>query len=115
MPIRQRRVKSEYKPSPTNEIKQMSYHRYYLKKISIKLRSTKYDKAYKRCKHNLMKGTNANANAKLTKKVGKLLNELLNKKSKATQVKELDINGQLITVVDKIADDIINFFFYSWK
>ena len=98
MPIRQRRVKSEYKPSPTNEIKQMSYHRYYLKKISIKLRSTKYDKAYKRCKNNLMKGTKQeyyrkNANAKLTKKVGKLLNELVNKKSKATQVKELDING----------------------
>ena len=43
--------------SPTNEIKQMSYHRDYLKKRSIKLRSTNYDKAYKRCKNNLMKGT----------------------------------------------------------
>ncbi len=47
-PIRQRRVKSElYKPWLTNEIKQMSYHRDYLKKQSIKLRSANYDKAYK--------------------------------------------------------------------
>ncbi|CAB4029170.1 Hypothetical predicted protein [Paramuricea clavata] len=49
-PIRQRRVKSEYKPWLTNEIKQMSYRRDYLKKQSIKLRSAYYDKAYKRCK-----------------------------------------------------------------
>ena len=40
VPIRQRRVKSEYKPWLTNEIKKMSYHRDYLKKQSIKLRST---------------------------------------------------------------------------
>ena len=44
-PIRQRRVRSEYKPWLTNEIKQMSYHRDYLKKKSIKLRSTNYDEA----------------------------------------------------------------------
>ena len=50
---------------------------------------------------------------KLTKKIGKLLNELVNKKSKATQVKELDLNGELTTVVDKIADGSVNFFSYS--
>ena len=52
-PIRQCRVRSEYKPWLTNEIKQMSYHRDYLKKQSIKLRSANYDEAYKRCKNKL--------------------------------------------------------------
>jgi hypothetical protein len=42
-PIRQRRVKSEYKPWLTNQIKQMSYHRDYLERQSIKLGSTTYD------------------------------------------------------------------------
>ena len=42
-PIRQRRVRSEYKPWLTNEIKQMSYHRDYLKKQPIKLQSANYD------------------------------------------------------------------------
>ena len=42
-PIRQRRVKSEYKPWLTNQIKQMSYHRDYLKRQSIKLGSPTYD------------------------------------------------------------------------
>ena len=51
--IRQRRVKIVYKPWLTNQIKQMSYHRDYLKRQSIKLGSTTYDKAYERCKNKL--------------------------------------------------------------
>jgi hypothetical protein len=52
-PIRQRRVKIEYKPWLTNQIKQMSYHRDYVKRQSIKLGYTTYDKAYERCKNKL--------------------------------------------------------------
>ena len=40
-PIRQHRVRSEYKPWLTNEIRQMSYHRDYLEKQSFKLRGVK--------------------------------------------------------------------------
>ncbi|CAB3983169.1 Hypothetical predicted protein [Paramuricea clavata] len=118
-PIRQRRVKSEYKPWLTNEIKQMSYRRDYLKKQSIKLRSAYYDKAYKRCKNklnNLIKETKQEyfgdklSNAKNSKESWRTINELLNKKPKTSEVKELDINGQLITDDDKIADAFNQYF-----
>ncbi len=118
-PIRQRRVKSEYKPWLTNEIKQISYHRDYLKKQSIKLRSANYDKAYKRCKNklnNLIKETKQEyfrdklSNAKNSKESWRTINELLNKKPKTSEVKELDINGQLITDDDKIADAFNQYF-----
>ena len=118
-PIRQRRVRSEYKPWLTNEIKQMSYHRDYLKKKSIKLRSTNYDEAYKRCKNklnNLIKETkheyfrNKLSNAENSKESWQTINELLNKRPKTTEVKELDIDGQLITDDDKIADAFNQYF-----
>ena len=118
-PIRQRRVKSEYKPWLTNEIKQMSYHRDYLKKQSIKLRSANYDKAYKRCKNklnNLIKETKQEyfrdklSNAKNSKESWRTINELLNKKPKTSEIKELDINGQLITDDDKIAEAFNQYF-----
>ncbi|CAB4022160.1 Hypothetical predicted protein [Paramuricea clavata] len=95
-PIRQRRVKSEYKPWLTNEIKQMSYRRDYLKKQSIKLRSAYYDKAYKRCKNklnNLIKETKQEyfgdklSNAKNSKESWRTINELLNKSLKLQRLK----------------------------
>ncbi|CAB4006694.1 RNA-directed DNA polymerase from transposon BS, partial [Paramuricea clavata] len=85
-PIRQRRVKSEYKPWLTNEIKQMSYQtkqEYFRDKLS---------------------------NAKNSKESWRTINELLNKKPKTSEVKELDINGQLITDDDKIADAFNQYF-----
>ena len=103
-----------------NEIKHMSYHRDYLKKQSIKQRSTDYDKAYKRCKNkvnNLIKETKNEyfrnkliSNAKNSKESWQTINELLNKKPKTTEVKELDINGQLITDDDEIADAFNQYF-----
>ncbi|CAB4042566.1 Hypothetical predicted protein, partial [Paramuricea clavata] len=95
-PIRQRRVKSKYKPWLTNEIKQMSYRRDYLKKQSIKLRSAYYDKAYKRCKNklnNLIKETKQEyfgdklSNAKNSKESWRTINELLNKSLKLQRLK----------------------------
>ena len=117
--IRQRRVRTEDKPWLTNEIKHMSYHRDYLKKQPIKQRSTDCDKAYKRCKNklnNLIKETkneyfrNKPSNAKNSKESWQTINELLNKKPKTTEVKELDINGQLITDDDEIADAFNQYF-----
>ena len=107
-PIRQRRVRSEYKPWLTNEIKQMSYHRDYLKKQSIKLRSANYDEAYKRRKNklnSLIKETkheyfrNKLSNAENSKESWQTINELLNKRPKSTEVKELDIDGKFIILV----------------
>ena len=97
----------------------MSYHRDYLKKQSIKLRSTNYDEAYKRCKNklnSLIKETkheyfrNKLSNAENSKESWQTINELLNKRPKTTEVKELDIDGQLIIDDDKIADAFNQYF-----
>ena len=75
----------------------MSYHRDYLKRQSIKLGSTTYDKAYKRCKNKLKshkKKTNEKffkaklSNAKNSKESWQAISELLNKRSKTTQIKQ---------------------------
>ena len=50
-PIKQRRVKSEFKPWITNEIRRLSYHRDYLKRQGIRLRSVYCETAYKKCKN----------------------------------------------------------------
>ncbi len=44
-PLRLRRVKSEYGPWMTNEIKKQSHHRYYLKKKAVRLNSSYYFEA----------------------------------------------------------------------
>ena len=50
-PTRQRRVKSDYKPWLTEHIKKQCYHRDFLKKQAVKLKSAYYDTAYKRHKN----------------------------------------------------------------
>ena len=50
-PIKQRRVKSEFKPLITNEIRRLSYHRDYLKRQAMRFRSVYYETAYKKCKN----------------------------------------------------------------
>ena len=47
-PIRQPRVKREHKPWLTKEIKQLVYHRDYLKRQSVRFTSSNYIEAYKR-------------------------------------------------------------------
>ena len=50
-PMRQRRVKSDYKPWLTDQIKKLCYQRDFLKKQAAKFRSATYDSAYKRHKN----------------------------------------------------------------
>ena len=97
----------------------MSYHRDYLKRQSINLGSTTYDKAYKRCKNklnSLIKKTKEEyfkaklSNAKNSKESWQAINELLNKRSKTTQIKQLNINDRVITDDDKIADSFNEYF-----
>ena len=61
-PVLKRKVKSEYNPWMTNEIKNMSYHRDFLKRKAIKHNSTRYHELYKNCRNrvnNLIKDTKA--------------------------------------------------------
>ena len=50
-PLRLRKVKSEYKPWLSNEIKNLSYRRDYLKKKAVSLNSPAYHEAYKKCRN----------------------------------------------------------------
>ena len=50
-PIRTRRVKSAYTPWLTDDIKKLCYHRDYLRKKSVRLNSTNYLNAYKKCRN----------------------------------------------------------------
>ena len=81
-------MKSEYKPWLTNEIKTMSYHRDYLKKKAISLKSATFHESYKRCRNQVnrvIKEEKANyyksklQNSNNTKDCWKVINELLNK------------------------------------
>ena len=49
--MRQRQVKSDYKPWLTDQIKKLCYQRDFLKKQAVKFRSAAYDSAYKRHKN----------------------------------------------------------------
>jgi hypothetical protein len=118
-PIKQRRVKSEYKPWLTNEIKQLSYHRDYLKRQAIRLKSAYYDTAYKKCKNqvtNLIRTTKENyfkerlSNSNNSKESWQAINELLNKKFKTTQVKEINVEGRTVTNDQKITAGFNEYF-----
>lgn len=118
-PVKQRRVKSEHKPWITSEIKQQSYHRDYLKRQAIRLRSTYYDAAYKKCKNkvtNLIRTTKENyfkdklSNSNNSKESWQTINELLNKKSKTTQIKQINIEGKTETNDEKMADGFNEYF-----
>ncbi len=61
-PVLKRKVKSEYNPWMTNEIKSMSHHRDFLKRKAIKHNSTRYHELYKNCRNRvnrLIKDTKA--------------------------------------------------------
>ena len=69
-PVKQRRVKSEFKPWITSEVKHFSHHRDYLKRQAIRLRSVYYETANKKCKSkitNLIRASKENySRAKLS-------------------------------------------------
>ena len=111
-PTKQRRVKSEFKPWITNEIRRLSYHRDYLKRQAIRLRSVYYETAYKKCKNkitNLIRTSKENyfksklSNSNNSKESWRSINELLNKKSKTSQVREINFDGETVINDEKIA------------
>ena len=111
-PTRQRRVKSDYKPWLTEHIKKQCYHRDFLKKQAVKLKSAYYDTAYKRHKNyvnSLIKSTKAEyfktklGNTKNSYDSCQTINSLLNKKSKTTEVNQLKMDNRIITGDQNIA------------
>ena len=62
-PLRLSKVKSEYKPWLTNEIKNISHRRDFLKKKAVSLNSSAYHEAYKQCT-NLETSTNSKLKAR---------------------------------------------------
>ena len=104
-PIRQRRVKSDYKPWLTDKIKILCYQRDFLKKQAVKFKSAAYDRAYKRQKNyvnRLIKASKEDyfktklGNAKNSYDSWQAINSLLNKKSKATEIPELKIGNKSV-------------------
>ena len=123
-PLPSRNIKSEYKPWLSNEIKNLSYRRDYLKKKTVSLNSPAYDESYKKCRNqvnrlikdvktkcykiNLQNNTNS-------KNSWKIINELLNKKSKTTTINEKTINHNKVTGDENIANEFNNFFCRIWS
>ena len=97
-PCRIRKVKSECSPWLNENIKKLSHHRDFLKKKAVRLNSTAYHKAYKRCKNQvtaLIRETKASyyktnlENCTNNKDGWKYIKELLNRKSHTTTINEL--------------------------
>ncbi len=118
-PLKRRKVKSEYKSWMTSEIRSLSHHRDYLKKKAIRHNSPRYHELYKDCRNNLnrlIKDTKSNyfkhklENSKNSKEGWKVINELLNKKSKSTIINELKNEHTTVTGDKNIADEFNKFF-----
>ena len=118
-PLRLRKVKNEYTPWLIKEIKTMSYHRNYLKKKAVSLKSPAYHIAYKKCGNEVnrrIKDAKTNyyktslKNSTSSKDSRKIINQLLNKKSKSTSINELIINHNRITGDKNVANEFNNFF-----
>jgi hypothetical protein len=118
-PLRLRKVKSEYTPWLTNEIKNMSYHRDYLKKKAVSLNSPAYHIAYKKCRNEVnrrIKDAKTNFyktsldNSTNSKESWKIINKLLYKNSKTTSINELIVNHNKITGDKNMANEFNNFF-----
>ena len=119
-PVKQRRVKRESKPWITSEIKHLIYHRDYLKRQeAIRLRSVYYETAYKKCKNkitNLIRTSKENyfkaklSDSKNSKESWQFINELLNKNSKTSQIREINFDGKTVTKDEEIAAGFNEYF-----
>ena len=94
------------------------HHKDYLKRQSVRLKSNDYNKAYKRCnnKQEIIETTKKEYFEKKSSNVNnsnegwQYINELLNKRSKSTQVTQLDVEGQIISGDAKIANCFNEYF-----
>ena len=102
-----RKVKSEYTPWMTNNIKKQIYHRDFLKKKAINTGSENMFVAYKRARNalnKLIKDTKRNYYTSVLndtknnqKNMWNTINKLTNKKSKTTTITKLNISNDNVT------------------
>ena len=118
-PIRHRKVRSEYKPWPTQDIQKLNYNRDYLKQKAVKLGSSIYNEAYKKYRNyvNLLIKTTKSSyynskllNAKNSKASWKIINELSNRQFKTTTINNLQVDGNNITGDKNIAETFNQYF-----
>ena len=109
-----KKVRSEYAPWITDNIRQVMHRRDFLKKKAVKTGSKQLHDAYKRTRNDLnrlIKNTKAtyftntlNDCENNPKKMWKTINKLTNKKSKTTLISEIQHNNQNFTKRDEIAN-----------
>ena len=118
-PLRQRKVRSNYNPWITAEIKNLGHRRDFLKKKAVTHNSICYFNQYKKCRNNLnktIKKTKSNYyktklnSCKDHKENWKLINELLNNVSKTTIINELIVDENKIIGDENIANEFNKFF-----
>ena len=119
VPYRSRKVRNNSCPWLNSGIKKLSYHRNYLKKQAVKLKSVTYHEAYKKCKSQVTKLIKSFKkhhyqtklkNSNNSKDSRKYLNELLDRKPKRTTVNQLKIDGQTVDGNENIANEFNKFF-----
>jgi len=116
-----RKVKSEYTPWMTNNIKKQIYHREFLKKKAIKTGSENMFVAYKKSRNTLNKlikdtkmnyYTRALNDAKNNpKNMWNTTNKLTNKKSKTTTITRLNISNENVTDDPNVISHTFNTYF----
>ena len=119
-PERTKKVRSEYAPWITENIKQTMHRRYFLKKKAVKSGSKHFHDAYKRTRNylnRLIKNTKAiyfkktlNDCDNNSKKMWKTINKLTNKQSKTTVISEIRNDNQNLTKKHEIADALNSHF-----
>jgi hypothetical protein len=119
-PQRTRKVKSEYAPWITENIKRNIYHRDFLKKKAVKTGSSILHDAYKRARNDLNRliektkteyfTSLINNTAKNPKEMWKTINKITNKKSKTTNITKIVVDDKIIEEPEVIANSFNNFF-----
>ena len=99
-----RKVRSEYAPWITENIKRHIYHRDFLKKKAVKTGSSNLHDAYKRARNDLNRliektkteyfTSIINNTAKNPKEMWKTINRITNKKSKTTNITKIVVDDK---------------------
>ena len=114
--MRLKKVRSEYAPWLTGNLKKAMHHRDYLRKMAVKHNSPNFNYAYKRQRNKVNKNikesksayykdniTNIKGNPR---EMWRYINQLTGKRSKTTNIPNIDYNGSSI----ENKEDIVNLF-----
>ena len=114
-----RKVRSEYAPWITENIKRHMYHRDFLEKKAVKTESSNLHNAYKRARNDLNRliektkteyFTSIINNARNPKEMWKTINKITNKKSKTTNITKIVVDDEIIEEPEVIANTFNNYF-----